>query len=125
MNNIIRAIRVERGMATFVYMTEYEHVREGTRGVDTKSIYRMFCANDGNYRLVERCPYDHRCYDKRGSFWQDWILYRCIRPYLTRTCASVYMVTIMKYDDDTFTSPVDMPYDDPLVKQMKVYFSRT
>jgi len=46
-----------------------------------------------------------------------------IRPYFSRT-RTTCTVTIMKYADDTLTAPIDIPYDDPLVKQMKTWFDR-
>ncbi len=131
---IVRAIRVEQCHAEFVFMTDREHTEEcdGTKHVD-----RMFCADavvagDGaaNYRLVSRCVrdphYGQSCYDRRSEYGVDddgSILYSYMKPYMSRAYDGD-TVTIMKYADNTFTAPMDMPLDDPIVHRMNYYFTR-
>ena len=125
---IVRGITVSKSKASFVYITDREHTRSGTSGIDLIIVDRIFHVRDtgfsANYRLIVRnAVAASACHDQLSEFYDEGNVYYWMRPYFSRTRTS-RTITIMKYADDTLTAPIDIPYDDPLVKKMKTWFDR-
>jgi len=110
---------VANGIANFVYMSEAEYTHPGEIGSDLITMDKLICRRGADltyYRIIVRNSSSCRHYELRDWCASPFGVYRSFSRYLGWTRGHhINTVTVSRYLDDTFTIPIDIPYDDPVI----------
>lgn len=112
----VRCVHMARS-ATFVYMSPEELLSPGVTGVDRIEYDKLLIGEGLYYRAIIRSSSDYSIRPKERAVARDNDhIYRLIRDQLS-FCKyySRYTMVLVKYTDDTFTTLMDIPLDDPMV----------
>lgn len=107
-----------------VYMSEDDFLAPGIGNHNEISGDKLYSSDEFNYRLIIRNNHHVHSPHKKVEFESAERLWKHIRAYMGFWGARYYYtLTLVRYTDDTFTMPIDIPLDDPVIAKMKNYWS--
>lgn len=122
-----RVVHMVGGKADFTFMSHFDLICEGTIGINYKTADKLVnTVSNHSYRIIVRTSN------------QDWVprrrellsandtvtyVYRNCQRYFAHSSYCSTTITIAQYTDDSFTTLMDIPLDDPLIAMMSYYYS--